>query len=224
MDIVIPEASLHAQASIIYAYPIPARHLDHPLAMEDIQIHLTPGGAKGARCLYPVELPDSSFDRTQVFSKGPYGTDMETFPTGDACIGIDRLNMGLKPPVDHIEDMRAGNLYAGLDAAHTHHTTIHPLPDQRCPKGNSRSFHPFQNEILPVDPVLVGQVLKLALAPGVANRTIQGMLNEKEFDRISPHLLHPSCTGVNDHPFGYRSGTCGHGIFHIVDFNDADAT
>ncbi len=79
VDVVITETSADAETPIVYSYPIPAGHLDNPLAVQYVQIELTSTAAEGARCLDPSHLPDATFNRVQVFGKGTYRTDVEAF-------------------------------------------------------------------------------------------------------------------------------------------------
>jgi hypothetical protein len=89
--------------------------------MKDIQIKLTSAATKGTGCLHPLHLPNPAFDRIEVFGQRSHGADMETFTAGDACIGIDGPNMGLKTPINHIQNMTARNLDAGLNAPQAHY-------------------------------------------------------------------------------------------------------
>jgi hypothetical protein len=126
-------------------------------------------------------LPDATLDWVKVFGEGAHRAHVEAFAAGDAGLGVDSLNMGFKPPVYHIQDVATRNLCTGLITPHAHYTPIHPLLDQGCPKGNVRSLDLFEDVVLPVDTELISQVLKFALATGIADRAIEGMLNQQEF-------------------------------------------
>jgi hypothetical protein len=104
--------------------------------MKDVQIELTSAATKGTGCLHPFHLPNPAFDRIEVFGQRSHGADMETFTAGDACIGIDGLDVRLKTPINYIQDMRARNLDTGLNAPQAHHASIHPLLDEGSPVWN----------------------------------------------------------------------------------------
>lgn len=137
---------------------------------------------------------------------------------------MDGLDVRLETPVDHIEYMAAWDLDAGLNTAHAHHAAIHPLPDERRSKRNIWTLNLLRNVILFVDPEFVCQVLKFTLAPSVANRTIERMLNQEKLQGVPPHPLYTSCPRVNNHPLGDRCCTGGHRLFHAFDVDDAHPT
>jgi hypothetical protein len=132
--------------------------------------------------------------------------------------------MGLKTPINHIKHMTARNLDTGLNAPQAHYASIHPLLNERRPIWNIWPLNPLRAIVLPVDPILVRQVLKLALAPGIADRTIKGMLDQQEHQGIPSHLLHAFRPCVNDHPLGHRSGTRLHWLLGPLNVDDAHST
>jgi hypothetical protein len=146
---------------------------------------------------------------------------METFAAGDTGLRFDGLDVGLKTLIDQVKDMRARDLDTRLNAAHTHDTPIHPLTNQGSPEGNIGPLKPFTNIVLFVDPELIREILKLALPSGIADRAVQGMLNEQELQSIPPHLLHPFCPCVNHHPLQGRGCASGYRLFYTLNVNQA---
>jgi hypothetical protein len=87
--------------------------------------------------------------------------------------------MRRKTMLSDFEDIRSWHIHTGLDAAQTHHTSIKPLPDQRGSVRERRKF-PFLRRILVLlDSEFIGSILELALSPGIAHRTVQGMVDEQ---------------------------------------------
>jgi 2-hydroxychromene-2-carboxylate isomerase len=50
------------------------------------------------------------------------------------------------------------------------------------------------------DPYSLDQVLQVAPSAGIADRTVEGMVDQQEFEGFEPHLLHALRARVNHHP------------------------
>jgi hypothetical protein len=103
---------------------------------------------------------------------------METFSTGDAVLFSNGLNMGRISTVHHIEHIGSWNIDAGLNTAKTHDTSIRPLPNQRGSVFKSWPFNFFGDELLMVNPKFIGSVLELTFSSGIADRTVQRVIDQ----------------------------------------------
>ena len=71
--------------------------------------------------------------------------------------------------------------------------------------------------------VLEGHVLELALAAGVADGAVEGMVAEQELERGFAGLRDVGGLGEDDHAFGDRCGAGGLELGHLFDADDAHA-
>jgi hypothetical protein len=86
--------------------------------------------------------------------------------------------MGGKTMLCHLENIRSRHIYTGLDAAETHHAAIKPLPDQGGPIGDGGKLSFLRGIFVLLDPEFIGSILELAFSPGIANRTVQRMVDQ----------------------------------------------
>jgi hypothetical protein len=77
----------------------------------------------------------------------------------------------------HFQDIRSRNIDTGLDASEAHHTAIKPLMDERRSIWNGGTLDLLGRKLIPLDPKFIGAVLKLTFSPGIAYRTVEGMVH-----------------------------------------------
>jgi hypothetical protein len=86
--------------------------------------------------------------------------------------------MGDEAMFCHLEDICPWHIEAGLDATEAHDTSIHPLPNQRSAIFYRWSFYFFGDELYMVNPKFIGAVLELTFSSCIADRTVQGMVDQ----------------------------------------------
>jgi len=103
---------------------------------------------------------------------------METFSAGDAVLFADGFHKREKPVFCDLEHISSGDVDTGLDTAKTHDTSIRPLPNQRGSVFKSWPFNFFGDELLMVNPKFIGSVLELTFSSGIADRTVQRVIDQ----------------------------------------------
>jgi hypothetical protein len=103
---------------------------------------------------------------------------MEALPAGDAVLLPNRLHMGGIPMLGHLKNITPWNINAGLDTTKTHDTSIGPLTNQRSSIFKRWPFHFFGEELLMVDSKFIGTVLELTFSSGIADGTVQRMVDQ----------------------------------------------
>jgi hypothetical protein len=86
--------------------------------------------------------------------------------------------MGGEAMLCHPENIRSRHVHTGLDAAETHDAAIKPLSDQGGPVGDGGKLSSLRGILVLLDPEFVGSILELAFSPGIANRTVQRMVDQ----------------------------------------------
>jgi hypothetical protein len=103
---------------------------------------------------------------------------VETLSTGDAVLLPNRLHIGGKPMLCHLENIRSRHIHTGLNAAKTHDTSIKPLPDQWGSVRDGRKLSFLRRILVVLDPEFIGSILELAFSSGITNRTVQRMIDQ----------------------------------------------
>jgi hypothetical protein len=114
------------------------------------------------------------------------------------------------------------NINARMDTTETHDTPIGPLSNQRGPVFKGWTFYFFSDELLMVDSKFIGAVLELTLSTSIADRTVQRMIDQQEFQGFNPHPFHAFCVGMNHHSIDHKRCTRGHGHFHTLTIHQTD--
>jgi hypothetical protein len=78
----------------------------------------------------------------------------------------------------HLEHIGSWNVDAGVDASQTHHTSIEPLLDQRGSIVWMGPIHFFWRKIVSINSKLIDTILKLTLASGIADRTVERVIDQ----------------------------------------------
>jgi hypothetical protein len=149
---------------------------------------------------------------------------METFSAGDAVLFSGGFHRRKKPMLCDLKHISSRDVDAGLDTTETHDTSVKPLPDQRRSIFHTGNLSLLRRELILLDSKFIGAVLKLTLSSRIADRTIQGMVDQEEFESLKPHLFHTVSSGMDHHPIHHRRGTGGHGhigSLHIDQTNPA---
>jgi hypothetical protein len=147
---------------------------------------------------------------------------MEAFSTGDTILFSNSLHMGRIPMLRHFQHIGSWNINAGLDATKTHDASIHPLPNQRSAIFYGWPFYFFSDELDMVDPEFIGTVLELAFSSGIADRAVQRMVDQQEFQSLKSHFFDALRPGMDYHPLDHRCRTRGHGHFRSFDIDQTD--
>jgi hypothetical protein len=72
-------------------------------------------------------------------------------------------------------------------------------------------------------PERVGEILQRALAPFVADRAIERVIDEQELENSRARVRHVRCLGLHDHPVDADRRAGGLQLRHLLDLHDADA-
>jgi len=102
---------------------------------------------------------------------------MEALSAGNTVFFPGRLHEGGETLLCHFEYIGPWNIDASLNATKAHDTSIHPLPNQGSAIFDGWSFYFFGDELLMVNPKFIGAVLELAFSSGIADRTVQRMVD-----------------------------------------------
>jgi hypothetical protein len=86
--------------------------------------------------------------------------------------------MGGETMLCHLENIRSRHIHTRLDAAETHHTTIKPLPDQGGPVRDGGELSFLREILVLLDSEFIGSILELTFSPGIANRTVERMVDQ----------------------------------------------
>jgi hypothetical protein len=103
---------------------------------------------------------------------------MKAFSAGDTVFFSKGLHMGNEAVFRHLEDIRSRHLHTGLDTAEAHHASIKPLPDKGGPIGYGGKLSFFRWELVLFDPEFIGSVLQLTFSSSIADRAVQGMIDQ----------------------------------------------
>ncbi len=79
------------------------------------------------------------------------------------------------------------------------------------------------NELRLAGAILEGHVLQFALAAGIADRAVEGMVGEQDFKRGLARLHHLLGLRLHHHAFGDGRGAGGLHLGHLFDFDQAHA-
>jgi hypothetical protein len=148
---------------------------------------------------------------------------METFPTGDTIFFSSGLHMRDESMVFYLEDIRPRHIEAGLDASKTHDTSIKPLLDQRGSIGDGRKLPFLGRKFILLNSEFISSILELTFASCIADRAVQRMVDQQEFQSLKPHFFDAFRPSVDDHPLGHRGRTGGHGHFRTLDIDQTNA-
>ena len=72
-------------------------------------------------------------------------------------------------------------------------------------------------------PEAIGAILKRALAPFVAHRTIERMVDQQELEHSGPRFDHVGRARADNHPLGADGRARRLQFRHLLDLDDADA-
>jgi hypothetical protein len=127
---VVTESSLHTETTAIDASLTHGRDLDEFLFSKGVEFQLTATTAERTGRLYPVQLPSSSFDLTEIFSQSAYRADVEAFSTGDAVLFSRCFDVGGESMIGYVEYICPWDIDTAMDATETHDASVSPLPNQ----------------------------------------------------------------------------------------------
>jgi hypothetical protein len=147
---------------------------------------------------------------------------METFSAGDAVLFSCCFHKGEKPMLCDLEHISSWDVDAGLDTTEAHDTSVKPLLDQRGSIFDTGNLPLLRREFILLDSKFIGPVLKLTLSAGITDWTIQGMVDQEEFESLKPHPFHTVGAGMDHHPIHHRRGTGGHGHISSLHINQTD--
>src|SRR5882672_3645553 len=126
----------------------------------------------------------------------------------DLRVGVDLSHEAHAP--------RAEN--AAVAVEHQRWTEIHVGTDTFAIEHAPWKFHPAF-----VWPEAVSEVLERAFAALIADRTIEGVIDEQELEHAGPRLDDVRCLSRDDHAFGDRRGAGRLQLRHLFNLDDADA-
>jgi len=147
---------------------------------------------------------------------------VEAFPTRDAVLFSNRLHKGREAMFRYFKDISAWNIDTGLNAAETHHAPIKPLPDQGSPIFRRWDLSFLRGKFILLDSEFIGAVLKLAFPSGIADRAVEGMIDQQKLQGLQPHLLHSVSARADHHPIDHRGRARGQGHFRPFHIDQAD--
>jgi hypothetical protein len=103
---------------------------------------------------------------------------VETFSTGDTIFFSNGLHVRRISMLCNLQHIRSWNINAGLNTTEAHDTSIGPLTNEGRAILKRWTLYFFGDELDMVDPKFIGTVLELTFSSGIADRTVQRMVNQ----------------------------------------------
>ncbi len=210
--------SSRAQVAVVASCSIRRVHLDEFLSLrlhgDPAPISAVPTDGVGS-----FQHPWPVFVHRQSAGNRSDRTDLNAAPAKLAIEGVraEGLDFRHRAATDRCQSFDVHDLIAVSDAAETLHAAIHLRLDERTEiffLKDALGFH---------EPagcgVLVREVLEIALAPLIADRTVQRMVGKDKLQHRLMGVVDHGGGGAYAHPFVGRCAASGLQLGHLLDFN-----